>query len=157
MRSIRSILDADILALKGATEACFRLGKGLTSFALLTRVGVSTLSKYASGADEWRDNVIPIDIAVEADMRAETPIIIGEAARILGYRLEPLDGASKASRRMTDCDVMDFIKEATDVFCALRDARADGRICAADKMQIEGQLRELEREIVEIRRNMAEG
>lgn len=157
MRSIRSILDADILALKGATNSSFMLGGGPTSFAHVTRVGISTLSKYASTSDEWHENVVPIDIAVEADKRAETPVIIGEAARILGYRLVPEDGAMPAARKISDCDVMDLMKEATDVFVALREARADGRICAGDREAIERQLRELEREIAEIRVNMAEG
>ena len=157
MRAIRSILDADILALKGATDACFTLGGGPTSFAHMTRVGISTLSKYASPSDEWHENVVPIDIAVEADRRAKTPIIVGEAARILGYRLVPDDGAISEARKISDCDVMDLMKEATDVFVTLREARADGRICAGDREAIERQLRELEREIAEIRINMAEG
>ena len=35
-------------------------------------------------------DVIPVDIAVEADRRAGSPIIIGEAARQLGFELAPI-------------------------------------------------------------------
>eukprot|EP01034_Spumella_vulgaris_P006273 gene6273-7990_t len=138
--------------LKGATEASFKLGGGLTSFALLARVGVSSLSKYASVSAEFRDNVIPVDIAVEADRRAGSPVIIGEAARQLGFGLEPLAGQS-APKPVTEADAHRVLYEATDVSRAILDAMADGKVDAMDRKNIAKEAREairaLERILIE--------
>jgi len=156
--SIRTIEDEGVIAIKGATAVCLKLGGGLTSFARLTRVSGPVLSRYIDIHDPDNfEKVIGVDVAVEADRRAGSPMIISEAARQLGYRLVPEDGQQPQAHKLSDGDVMDFMKEAMDVFNALREARADGRICAADKKAIEEQLRELEREIAEVRANMAEG
>lgn len=127
--------------LKGATEASFKLGGGLTSFALLARVGVSTLSKYASVSEEFRDNVIPVDIAVEADRRAGSPIIIGEAARQLGFDLVAATGTD-AAKPVTEADAHRVLYEATDVSRAILDAMGDGKIDALERKKIAQEARE---------------
>nr|WP_153443282.1 phage regulatory CII family protein [Sinorhizobium terangae] len=137
------------MSLKGATEASFVLGKGLTSFASFTRVGVSTLSKYASGSEEFRDNVIPVDIAVEADRRAGSPIIIGEAARQLGYGLTPLAGQVQG-KPLTEAAALKVMHEANDVSRAIVAAIADGRIDALDRKKIAHEAREAIRSLQEV-------
>ncbi|WP_085025275.1 phage regulatory CII family protein [Ensifer aridi] len=146
---MRTILEADVLALKGATEASFVLGKGLTSFSTFTRVGVSTLSKYASGSAEFRDNVIPVDIAIEADRRAGSPIIIGEAARQLGYGLSPLTGEIKAGP-VTEAAALKVLHEANDVSRAIVAAIADGKVDALDRKKIAQETREAIRALQEV-------
>lgn len=63
---MRTISEEEIRSLKGATDASYKLGGGVTDFPLLTRVNVSTLSKYASFNEENGEALIPIDVAVEA-------------------------------------------------------------------------------------------
>ncbi|WP_353844855.1 phage regulatory CII family protein [Rhizobium sp. CSW-27] len=164
MRSLRSILDEDILSLKGATDACLKLGGGVTSFAQLTRVSVSVLSRYADcrncDPDDREGNferLIPVDVAVEADRRAGKPLITEEMARQLGYRLEPALASAVPARRITDGDILDMMQEAADVVRELRAARADGRIDSADRKRVRTEIRELQRELEEILVNLAEG
>ena len=160
MRLISSEL---ILNLKGATDACFRLGGGLTSFALLTRVGVSTLVKYAGrgerradGNHEHDTTMIPVDIAVEADMRAESPIIVTEMARQLGFRLEPLSEAA-ASRPLTVADAHRVLAESMDVAKAILDAYADGHADALEKKAIRKEAREAIRALEQVVSGLDDG
>nr|WP_222857191.1 phage regulatory CII family protein [Rhizobium herbae] len=134
--------------MKGVTDACYRLGGGVTSFALLTRVGVSTLVKYATlgerrndGSHEHGQTIIPIDIAIEADMRAGSPIIIGQAAAELGYELTPKSEALKA-RTITAHDAHSVLAEAMDVSRAILEAGADGQYDALEKRTICAEARE---------------
>lgn len=131
--------------IKGATEACFKLGGGLTSFSLLVGLAVSTLSKYASLNEEHADRVIPLDIAIEADRRAKSPIIITEAARQLGYRLEPDAGGGTARQALSEDDVLAIMDEATDLWRMARNAYADGKLDALEKRDIGQKLRRLMR------------
>ncbi|WP_085032277.1 phage regulatory CII family protein [Ensifer aridi] len=143
--------DESLISLKGATEASFKLGGGLTSFAMLggARVGVSTLSKYASVSEEFRDNVIPVDIAVEADKRAGSPIIIGEAARQLGYGLSPLAGHVEG-KPLTEAAALKVLHEANDVSRAIVAAIADGKVDALDRKKIAQETREAIRALQEV-------
>lgn len=150
---MRTISEAEVIAIKGATEASFVQGGGVTSFALFTGVGVSTLSKYANTnmvSDEngvWKmeypDNVIRVDVAVEADRRAGHPWIVGEAARQLGFRLEPLAERIRNAGEVTERDAHVVLSEAMDVSRALIDAFNDGKIDALDRKILRRELREL--------------
>lgn len=131
--------------LKGATDACFRLGGGVTSLALLTRVGVSTLSKYASNGDEHVDVLVPVDVAVEADMRAGTPVIVSEMARQLGFRLEPLEAQVVAAETLSEDDVLKIMDQAAEVWRLARSAFADGRLDALERRDLSQQIRRIMR------------
>lgn len=145
---MRLISIENVLNLKGAADASFRLGGGVTSFALLTRVVVSTLVKYATRGEHRQDGehehdktLIPVDIAVEADLRAGSPIITGEMARQLGYRLEPIDGES-AGRRLTEEDAHRVLAATMDVSRAILEAKADGKVDFREWEIIEREVRE---------------
>lgn len=140
MRLISSELTA---MLKGATDACFRLGGGVTSLALLTRVGVSTLSKYASNGDEHVDVLVPVDVAVEADMRAGTPVIVSEMARQLGFRLEPLEQRIAIAEALTEADVLRIMDKSADIWRMAREAFADGRLDTLERRELGQQLRRI--------------
>ena len=150
---MRTILEADIIAIKGATEASYVHGGGVTSLPAFTRNNVSTLSKYASitrtihpdgtSALEYGDKVVPVDIAIEADRRAKHPWIISEAARQLGYRLEPVAEAVRAGKRISERDAHVILAEAMDVSKALIGAYEDGKIDALERKILRTELREL--------------
>ncbi|SOC46282.1 hypothetical protein SAMN05892877_12189 [Rhizobium subbaraonis] len=147
---VRLISEELILSLKGVTDACYRLGGGVTSFALLTRVGVSTLVKYATlgerrgdGSHEHGATLIPVDIAVEADLRAGSPIITSEMARQLGFRLEPLAERIVIEAPLSEADVLAIMDKATDVWRMARSAFADGRIDAMERRELSQQIRRI--------------
>lgn len=150
---MRTILEADIIAIKGATEASYVHGGGVTSLPAFTRVNVSTLSKYASvtrtieaggsSALEYSDKVIPVDIAIEADRRAKHPWIIAEAARQLGYELVPISDPLKPVQPISERDAHVILTEAMDVSRMLISAFDDGRIDALERKMLRTELREL--------------
>ncbi|WP_245423547.1 hypothetical protein [Rhizobium subbaraonis] len=147
---MRLISEEMILSLKGVTDACYRLGGGVASFALLTRVGVSTLVKYATlgerrgdGSHEHGATLIPVDIAVEADLRAGSPIITSEMARHLGFRLEPLADRIAIEAPLAEADVLAIMDKATDVWRMARSAFADGRIDAMERRELSQQIRRI--------------
>lgn len=130
--------------LKGMTDAALQLGGGFRSFALLTRVGPSTLSKYASTGEDNHDSFIPIDIAVAADKRAGSPVIIGEAARQLGFNLVP--SGEQPSRRAVDNQfATEMMAETTEAWRTLVDALRDGKIDALERKQILKEMYEAKR------------
>lgn len=153
---MRLISLENVLNLKGATDASFRLGGGVTSLALLTRVVVSTLVKYSTRGEERADGrhqhdetMIPVDVAVEADSRAGSPIITGEMARQLGFRLEPLSG-SGAGKSLTVADAHRVLAEAMDVTKAMLDAYANGQPSTLDKRVIRKEAREAIRALEQV-------
>lgn len=151
---MRTIIEEDIRGLKSATEDSYRLGGGVTGFANSTRVAVANLSKYASKNAENMDLLIPIDIAVEADRRAQSPVIVSAMAHLLGYRLVPDEEQLDDQRAINEADVSAFTKEFSDVLMLLAQARANGTLgtaCVAKKLTIE--LHELGRELTELARN----
>lgn len=160
---MRLISEECISLLKGATDACYRLGNGVTSFALLTRVGVSTLVKYATmgarrddGTYEYAQTMIPIDIAIEADKRAGSPIILTEVARQEGYGLIALNGVVQP-RPITEVDAHSVLAETMDVSKAILDARRDGRIDGLEEKIILREAREAIRALEQVIAGIGEG
>ncbi|MGM4909144.1 phage regulatory CII family protein [Rhizobium sp. 768_B6_N1_8] len=140
---MRTISEVDIRAIKAATEAAYTLGGGVTAFPDLTRVNVSTLSKYASFNDEYRESVIPCDIAVEADRRAKSPVIVSAMARQLGFRLVPDAPEIAETGSPSENDALRVMSEASDVLKEILRAREDGNVDALDKKRIAKELHEL--------------
>ena len=140
---MRSISDIEIRSLKGATDAAFILGGGMTRFPLMTRVNVSTLSKYASFNAEHSEKLIPIDVAIEADRRAKSPVIVSAMAEVLGYRLERCEVRLSEHKSLSTADANALLKEAHDVWGLLIEAFEDGRIDALEKKILRRGLREL--------------
>jgi len=123
----------------------------VTDFPLLTRVNVSTLSKYASFNDENREAVIPIDIAVEADRRAKSPVIVSAMARKLGYRLVVDDETRPEARPIDDSDMMDLVSEFADVIKVVQEAKQTGTLGTANATKrITKEVHELIRELKEL-------
>jgi hypothetical protein len=148
---VRTISDEEIRSLKGATDASYKLGGGVTDFPLLTRVNVSTLSKYASFNDENGDSLIPIDVAIEADRRAKSPVIVAAMARKLGFKLVVDDEAQAEARPINDSDLLDLMAEMNDVFTVVREAKATGTLgTAAVTKRISKEVHEAIRELKEL-------
>ncbi|UWF67348.1 MULTISPECIES: phage regulatory CII family protein [unclassified Brucella] len=142
---MRTISDQEQRSLKSATDGAYMLSGGISCIVPFTRVGVSTLSKYASFGEEHGDSFMPIDVAVEVDRRAQTPTIIKAAAGLLGYELIPASsaaGRSSDNATLTEMDAHRVMSEAMDVSKSIVAALEDGRIDAGEKRGITKEVRE---------------
>lgn len=128
---------AERLELKASTErALIRAGGGV-NFHFYTRVATTQLHRY--GAADEKD-FIPLDVAVELDRKAGVPIAIGTAARLLGYRLEPLTG--EAGTQCLAEAISGAIRECSDVYTKAIDATADDRITPVERRDINTEIDE---------------
>ncbi|MBB1247435.1 hypothetical protein [Rhizobium sp. G21] len=141
MHPIRSISDIERRALKGMTAAALKF-VGLSAFQFLTRVKVSALSKYGSTGEEHEHDFMPLDVAVEADRACGEPLIIGEAARILGYRLVKDDGSEHS---VSPAQVVALGAQASRTIEAAYRAVEDLRIDAQERAELTPMLIELQR------------
>ncbi|MDH6265518.1 hypothetical protein M2360_000908 [Rhizobium sp. SG_E_25_P2] len=153
MHSIRTISDEERRALKGMTAAALKF-VGLSAFQFLTRVKVSALSKYGSAGEEHRDDFIPVDVAVEADRACGEPLIIGEAARMLGYRLVKDDGAEDS---VSPAQVVALGAQASRTIEAAYRAVEDLRIDARERAELTPMLIELQRKTADMLSRVAGG
>jgi hypothetical protein len=153
---VRTISPVEVRSIKAATDAAYTLGGGVTAFPDLTRVNVSTLSKYASFNDDLTENVIPCDVAVEADRRAKSPVITSAMARALGYRLVA-DDAAPIAGPITEMDAHRVLSESMDLSKAILNALLDNRIDALERKQIAREGREALRAIEHVLAKLEEG
>lgn len=153
MHSIRSISDIERRALKGITAAALKF-VGLTAFQHLTRVKVSALSKYGSTGEEHQDDFMPIDVAVEADRACGEPLIVGEMARLLGYRLVKDDGSENS---VSPAQVVALGAHASRTIEAAYRAVEDLRIDAHERAELTPMLIELQRKTAEMLSRVAGG
>lgn len=130
---------------------------GISRIIDFTRASTSQLSKYASFGKENADTFAPIDVAIEIDRAAKSPVIVKEMAGLLGYDLTPrLQLSSEVSHGpVTLADGYRVLKETMDVVQALNDALSDGRIDAADAKKLEKELLEAIRELEFVRNALA--
>ncbi len=146
---MRTISEPERRTLKAATDGAYVLSGGISRILDFTRVSTSQLSKYASFGDDNADSFVPIDVAIEIDRAAKSPVIVKEMAALLGYSLIPLrTGCDKSEyQAVTEADGYRALKETMDVVQAVIDARADGWIDAADRKNVLKEIREAIREL----------
>lgn len=146
---MRTISEPERRTLKAATDGAYVLSGGISRILDFTRVSTSQLSKYASFGDDNADSFVPIDVAIEIDRAAKSPVIVKEMAALLGYSLIPLRTDSEKSeyQAVTEADGYRALKETMDVVQAVIDARADGWIDAADRKNVLKEIREAIREL----------
>lgn len=145
---MRAIKNDETNGLKAAVRRSVDLAGGGAKFSLVTRVNGPTISKYGKPEDWANDkkedigNLPGIDVAVECDREAGSPIIVGAMAELLGYRLVPLDGPDNAEPpAVTIKDALLLANEAGDAVRELTLALDDDRMSADEKIRV---LRELE-------------
>jgi len=143
---LRTISEQEQRSLKAATDGAYVLGGGISCLLPFTRVGVSTLSKYASYNDEHHDSFIPTDVAIEIDRRAKSPVIVRAMAALLGFDLVPVAASdtelSQSPLPLSEKDAHRVMSESMDVSQAILTALDDGRIDALERRGIAKELRE---------------
>lgn len=154
---MRTISEPERRTLKAATDGGCVLAGGISRILDFTRVSTSQLSKYASFGDENADTFAPIDVAIEIDRAAKSPVIVKEMAGLLGYDLTPKLKApvNVSDQPVTLADGHRVLKETMDVYQALDEALADGRIDVADSKKLDKELLEAIRELEALRNALA--
>ncbi len=154
---MRTISEPERRTLKAATDGGCVLAGGISRILDFTRVSTSQLSKYASFGNENADTFAPIDVAIEIDRAAKSPVIVKEMAGLLGYDLTPKPqvAGSDTHQPITQADGYRVMKETMDVVQTLNGALADGRIDAADFKKLDKELLEAIRELETVRNALA--
>jgi hypothetical protein len=140
---VRHFSEKAYRSLKCVCSVAYDLAGGNTLFQHSTRVVVSQLSKYASLNEDDEKSYMPIDVAVDLDRAAGSPIITGTMAQLLGFRLEPLASTAAEADKLSERDAHKLLAEAMDVSQVLLAAFADGRIDALERKRLRVELREV--------------
>lgn len=133
---MRSISDIGARALKAATAAAYEALGGVSLVSDILMIGISTLSKYASFNDEWRENFIRIDLAVELDRRTDHPFFLTTMARELGYQLVREVRIEQVSADLTPTGVLRLNRILDEVVHETERAMEDGYVDSAEKQII---------------------
>ncbi|AEH79157.1 hypothetical protein CN204_32565 [Sinorhizobium meliloti] len=132
---MRAISDEHASIIKAATAAAFEALGGVSRAAEALGVASSTLSKYASTGEEWRDSFIRLDLAVELDRRCDHPFLLTAMSRIVKDERVSSFGAVTASAVLRLDGVLDDVVRA--VAAALED---DDHIDAAERQAIRNRI-----------------
>lgn len=112
-------------------------GGGPEKFQHSTRLNQSQLSKcWTRDPDRKNQIVMAIDVAVEADMEAGAPVILGEMARLEGYRLERDDFEDAGKGGLDIADIGTFQAAFHALSQSMMDAAADGHVDAREAADI---------------------
>lgn len=146
---MRSISDKQGKALKAATRRALDMAGGPESFQHATRVRQGQLSKYAAPSEEHADSFMPLDIALEADLEAGTPIIAEQLARMQGYRLVRIED-EPVGEKLSHRDLSALHLEFSDVVRVAHDALEDGHADEAERRRIGKEIAQLKKALAVI-------
>ena len=132
---MRAISDEHASIIKAATAAAYEALGGVSRAAEALGVASSTLTKYASTGEEWRDSFIRLDLAAELDRRCEHPFLLTALSRIVKDERVSSFGAVTASAVLRLDGVLDDVVRA--VAAALED---DDHIDAAERQAIRNRI-----------------
>lgn len=149
---MRTISEQEQRSLKSATDGAYALAGGISNILPFTRVGTSTLSKYASFNDEHHDSFMPIDVVIEVERKAQTPTIIRQAATLLGFDLVAAKSVQgdEPHAPITEMDAHRVMSETMDVSRAVLAALDDNRVDAGERKVIAKEVREAMRALQDL-------
>lgn len=149
---MRSISDKDQLALKAATRRAIDMAGGSDALQHMTRVKQAALAKYGSAGEDCADKYMPVDVAVEADMEAGSPIITAKMAKLLGFRLVPIEAEANAVLPVTLKDGLLIASEMADVVKVISAALEDGVVDSAERAAIVREIDEAVKALMDVMR-----
>ncbi|RVO34337.1 hypothetical protein [Sinorhizobium meliloti] len=132
---MRAISEEHASIIKAATAAAYEALGGVSRAAEALGVASSTLTKYASTGEEWRDSFIRLDLAAELDRRCDHPFLLTAMSRIVKDERVSSFGAVTASAVLRLDGVLDDVVRA--VAAALED---DDHIDAAERQAIRNRI-----------------
>lgn len=120
----------DASAIKAATAASIEAAGGVSRAAEALKIGSSTLTKYASTNEEWRQSFIRLDLAVQLDRRSGHAFLLDAMTGLVrGSNVQPA-GMVTASAVLRLNGVLDSVVH--EVAQAIEDYRVD----AAERLAI---------------------
>lgn len=128
---MRAISDIHASIIKAATSSAYEALGGVSRAAEALGVASSTLTKYASPAEEWRESFIRLDLAAELDRRCDHPFMLSAFTRIVRDEKPQSFGAITASAILKLDGVLDDVVRT--VAAAIED---DNHIDAAERLEI---------------------
>jgi len=117
------------IRIKRRTAQLIKLAGGPGVFQHVAGVPTDMLSKYGSPSEP---NLINAAVIIALDRELEAPLMLGELAAILGYKLVPLDD-DDSGEEVTLSDVTDLQRADGDVAVTLMEALEDGVIDIAER------------------------
>lgn len=139
---MRQISEKQSAALKAVSGRSLGLAGGGAIACHSTRIGEGQLSKCASMNPDNEKAFLPIDVAVELDMLAGSPIITSLMAELQGYRLVPAGSVESEPDVLDLGDALNVANESNDVVRAITEALAGGKVCAADRQSVNREIEE---------------
>jgi hypothetical protein len=150
---LRTISDKQGLTLKAATRRAVDMAGGGDAFQHVTRIRAAQLSKCGSTGADNAATFLPIDVAVEADMEAGSPIILSAMAEALGYQVVPLAQVINVEvKPVSERDALRVAREAADVVNAIVTAIEDGAIDSSEERDITREIDQLKAVLVDVMR-----
>lgn len=117
------------IRIKRRTAQLIKLAGGPGVFQHVAGVPTDMLSKYGSTSEP---NLINAAVIIALDRELETPLMLGELAAILGYKLVPI-GDDGNGDEVSLGDVTDLQRADGDVAVTLMEALEDGVIDIAER------------------------
>jgi hypothetical protein len=127
---VRAISDTHASIIKAATAAAYEALGGVSRAAEALGVASSTLTKYASTGEEWKESFIRLDLAAELDRRCDHSFLLTAMTRVVKDEKPSCLGALTASAILKLDGVLD------DVVRTVAAAIEDDHIDAAERLQI---------------------
>jgi hypothetical protein len=115
--------------IKRRTAQLIKLAGGPGVFQHVAGVPTDMLSKYGSASEP---NLINAGVIIALDRELEAPLMVGELAAILGYKLVPLDDDGDGNE-VNLADLTDLQRADGDVSVTLMEAMEDGVIDIAER------------------------
>ncbi|MDW9573411.1 hypothetical protein GOA73_08480 [Sinorhizobium meliloti] len=148
---MRAISEEHASIIKAATAAAYEALGGVSRAAEALGVASSTLTKYASTGEEWRDSFIRLDLAAELDRRCDHPFLLTAMSRIVKDERVSSFGAVTASAVLRLDGVLD------DVVRTVAQAIEDGRIDAAERQAIRNRIVAAKQDLARLEAMMLDG
>lgn len=141
---MRAISRPHATVIKAATAAAYEALGGVGRAASALNVGSSTLTKYASTSDEWRDSFIRLDLAVALDRRADHPFLLNAMSQLVRDDVPESFGSITAGALLRlDAVLDDVVREA-----AL--AIEDGHVDAAERQAVRSRIVAAQRDLARL-------
>lgn len=121
--------------IKAATVSAYEAVGGVSEAADLLGVRSSTLTKYGSTGEEWRQSFIRLDLAVQLDRQSAHPFLLGAMERLVkGQRPEPFGKVTASAILKLDGVLDDVVREVA------RAIEGDDYIDAAERVAIRSRI-----------------
>jgi len=148
---VRFISDEHAKILKDATASAVMALDGTSRAAKLLGVASSTITKYASPADEWRESFVRLDLAAEMDRLSGHSFLTSALARVVTGDPEPPTGPVTASLVLRLNGILD------DVVREVAAALEDGHIDSGERLAVRRRIAVAQRKLARLDARMAGG